>query len=388
MPLNLFSLNKIREILSVARFDRQELSGSLGDLGTFLPLILGLSAVAGLSFPAMLFWAGAANIATGLTFAIPMPVQPMKAIAAVALSEGMSSEEVYASGLIMALFMLLVWSTNFTKYLDKIMPKIVVRGIQFTIGLKLFIKGAQMIYLKEFIALDSIIVGLIGIGFTLLFYKSNKVPMALILFVTGIAITLFADRALLLSLSFQPYIPDMISIGFDSFRGGFIKGAIPQLPLTLLNSVIAVSALSYSLFPKHGAATRKISLSVGLMNLTCLFGAMPMCHGSGGLAAQSRFGARTNGSILLLGTGKLLAAIIFGSSLLPIVSAFPESLLGVLLIIAGLELILTVKNVRGYFDIIIVLVIATITIIGSSLTIGFSVGVILYLIGRTKFFRK
>lgn len=386
--MKLFKLDKIRDNLSIARFDRQELSGSLGDLGTFLPIILGLATVAGLSFPAMLFWAGASNIATGLIFAIPMPVQPMKAIAAVALSEGMSSGEVYASGLIMALFMLLIWSTNFTKYLDKIMPKVVVRGIQFTIGLKLFLKGAQMIYVKEFMALDGIMIGLVGIGFALLFYNSNKVPTALILFVTGIAITFFADQALLHSLSFQPYFPNIVSIGFDNFRGGLLKGAISQLPLTLLNSVIAVSALSYSLFPKHGAETRKISLSVGLMNLACLFGAMPMCHGSGGLAAQSRFGARTNGSILILGTVKLLAAVVLGSSLLPIVAAFPESLLGVLLLIAGMELILTVRDVRELFDKAIVLAMAVTSIISTSLTIGFMFGVVLYLIGRAKFFRK
>lgn len=381
-------MDKIRDNLSIARFDRQELSGSLGDLGTFLPIILGLATVAGLSFPAMLFWAGASNIATGLIFAIPMPVQPMKAIAAVALSEGMSSGEVYASGLIMALFMLLIWSTNFTKYLDKIMPKVVVRGIQFTIGLKLFIKGAQMIYVKEFMALDGIMIGLVGIGFALLFYNSNRVPTALILFVTGIAITFFSDRALFYSLNFQPYLPNFVSIGFDSFRGGLLKGAISQLPLTLLNSVIAVSALSYNLFPKHGAETRKISLSVGLMNLTCLFGAMPMCHGSGGLAAQSRFGARTNGSILILGTIKLLAAVVLGSSLLPIVAAFPESLLGVLLLIAGMGLILTVRDVRELFDKAIVLAMAVTSIISTSLTIGFMFGVVLYLIGRAKFFRK
>ena len=386
--MKLFRFNKIRENLSIARFDRQELSGSLGDLGTFLPIILGLATVAGLSFPAMLFWAGASNIATGLIFAIPMPVQPMKAIAAVALSEGMNSGEVYASGLIMALFMLLIWSTNFTKYLDKIMPKIVVRGIQFSVGLKLFIKGAQMIYAKEFMALDGIIIGLIGISFAIFFYRSNRVPTALILFVTGIAMTFIADQSLLHSLSFQPYLPNFVSIGFDSFRGGLLRGAIAQLPLTLLNSVIAVSALSYNLFPKHGAETRKITLSVGLMNLTCLFGAMPMCHGSGGLAAQSRFGARTNGSILLLGTGKLLAAIVLGSSLLSIVSAFPESLLGVLLLIAGMELILTLRDVRELFDIAIVLAMATTSIISSSLTIGFVFGVFLYSIRRVKFFRK
>ena len=386
--MKLFGFHKIRENFSFARFDRQELSGSLGDLGTFLPLILGLSAVAGLSFPAMLFWAGLSNIATGLIFAIPMPVQPMKAIAAVAISEGMNSGEVYASGLIMALFMLLIWSTNFTKYLERIMPKVVVRGIQFTIGLKLFVKGAEMIYAKEFIALDGIIIGLAGIGFALLFYNSNRVPTALILFLTGGAIAFVADQTLLHSLRFQFYLPKFVGIDFDSFRGGLLNGAIPQLPLTLLNSVIAVSALSFNLFPKHGAKTRKISLSVGLMNLTCLFGAMPMCHGSGGLAAQSRFGARTNGSILMLGTFKILIAMLFGASIVQLISAFPESILGVMLIVAGIELSSTVKDVRKLFDIAIVSAMSISSIIASSLTIGFAVGVFLYIIGRTKIFRK
>ena len=378
----------MRENFSFAKFDKRELSGSLGDLGTFLPLILGLSAVAGLSFPAMLFWAGASNIATGLTFAIPMPVQPMKAIAAIAISEGMNSGEVYASGLIMALFMLLIWSTNFTKQLDKFVPKVVVRGIQFTIGLKLLIKGAQMIYAKEFIALDSIITGLAGIGFALLFFNSKRVPTALILLVSGLTLLFIADQALLHSLSFQFYLPKFVGIEFENFRGGLLNGAIPQLPLTLLNSVIAVSALSFNLFPKHGAETRKISLSIGLMNLTCLFGAMPMCHGSGGLAAQSRFGARTNGSILMLGTFKILIAIIFGASIIPLISVFPESILGVMLIIAGIELCSTVKDVREPINIAIVIAISSITILASSMTIGFVVGIFLYLIGRTKFFRK
>ena len=369
-------LNKIRENLSIARFDRQELSGSLGDLGTFLPIILGLSYVAGLSFPAMLFWAGASNIATGLIFTIPMPIQPMKAIAAIAISEGMNSGEVYASGLIMSLFMLLIWSTNFTKYLDRIIPEVVVRGIQFTIGLKLLIKGAQMIYAKELIALDSIIVGLAGIGLTLLFFNSNRVPTALILFVTGISIAVIANQTLSYSLSFQFYLPAFVGIDFGSFRGGLLNGAIPQLPLTLLNSVIAVSALSFNLFPERGADTKNISLSVGLMNLTCLFGAMPMCHGSGGLAAQSRFGARTNGSILMLGTVKILLAVLFGASIIPLISAFPESILGVMLIIAGIELCSTIKDQRRVLNITIILLMVSVTLILGSLTLGFLIGLL------------
>ena len=81
------------------------------------------------------------------------------------------------------------------------------------------------------------------------------------------------------------------------------------------------------------------AVSVGLMNLVGAgFGAMPMCHGAGGLAGQYRFGARTNGSILFLGTIKLLAAILLGSSLLALCQSFPLSVLGVMLVVSGIEL--------------------------------------------------
>ncbi len=379
---------KLRSNLSVAKFDRQELSGSLGDLGTFLPIILGLAFITGLSFSAMLFWAGAFNLLTGLIFTIPMPVQPMKAIAAVAISEGMTANEVYASGLIMAAMMLLVWVFNIAEFLNRIIPKAVVRGIQLTIGLKLFIKGAELIYDMPIFGLDSIAVGGAGVIFVLLLYNSNKIPTALILFIAGISIASIVDPGALNSLKPDLYIPQFIMINLSDLSAGFISGALPQLPLTMLNSVIAVSALSFDHFPKRGAGVRKLSLSVGVMNIACLFGAMPMCHGSGGLAAQKRFGARTNGSIIMLGAGKMILAVIFGATMLPFFRAFPESILGAMLIIAGIELGSAAKDVRELFDRAIVLTIAVSTIISSSLTIGFAVGILLYLIGRSKFFRK
>jgi len=53
-----------------------------------------------------------------------------------------------------------------------------------------------------------------------------------------------------------------------------------------------------------------------------------------------------------------------------------------------MQLILTVRDVRELFDIAIVLAMAATSIISTSLTIGFMFGVVLYLIGRAKFFRK
>ncbi|NJO54669.1 MAG: hypothetical protein HC829_07365, partial [Bacteroidales bacterium] len=91
-------------------------------------------------------------------------------------------------------------------------------------------------------------------------------------------------------------------------------GTIPQVPLTLLNSVVAVCALSVDLFPHRPANPRLVAVSVALMNLVCCpLGAMPMCHGTGGLAGQHRFGARTGGSVVMLGATKMLLAVLVGT---------------------------------------------------------------------------
>src|SRR5205814_6147517 len=125
----------------------------------------------------------------------------------------------------------------------------------------------------------------------------------------------------------------------------FPKASLPQIPLTTLNSVIAVCALSVDLFPERPATPRRVAVSVGLMNLAgAWFGAMPMCHGAGGLAGQYRFGARTNGSILFLGAAKMLVAVLFGSSLMALCRSFPASVLGVMLAFSGLELPLVARD--------------------------------------------
>jgi MFS superfamily sulfate permease-like transporter len=86
-------------------------------------------------------------------------------------------------------------------------------------------------------------------------------------------------------------------------------------------------------------APRRVATSVGLMDLIAVpFGGMPMCHGSGGLAAQHRFGARTGGSVMMLGIMKVAAGLLFGAGLLPLLQAYPRSILAIMLLFAGFTL--------------------------------------------------
>ena len=57
-----------------------EVSGSLGDLGALLPLILGMIMVNGMSITGIFYSVGLFYICAGIYFGVPVPVQPMKAI--------------------------------------------------------------------------------------------------------------------------------------------------------------------------------------------------------------------------------------------------------------------------------------------------------------------
>jgi len=138
--------------------------------------------------------------------------------------------------------------------------------------------------------------------------------------------------------------------------------------------VIAVCALSGDLFPGRAIGTRPMAISVALMNLgTCLVGSMPTCHGSGGLAGQYRFGARTGGSMVVLGLAKMGLAILFGSAVGVLLAAFPSSLLGVLLAFAGLELGMAAREESGRNAFFVVVATAG-GILAANAAVGFLLG--------------
>ena len=330
----------------VPGLNRQEISGSLGDLGTFIPLLVGMSITNGLDFGTALFFAGLFNIITGLTFSIPMAVQPMKAIAAIAISEHLSLGQILAAGIWTSLIIFILGITGLIAAVNRWVPKPVIRGLQLGLGLQLIEGGIKLVRDAHAIwGLDSFSIGIAGFALVLFAASSRRVPSALILFITGLGLAVVANPGILSSVHLGFNLPHWVPLTWDDFRGSFFRAALPQIPLTTLNSVIAVCALSVDLFPDRAAQPRKVALSVGLMNLVSgWFGAMPMCHGAGGLAGQYRFGARSSASILFLGSVKLILGVFFGRSLLMLLHVYPKSILGVLLSISGLELSLVATD--------------------------------------------
>lgn len=376
-------------VLRHARLNRNEIAGSLGDLGTFLPLLVGMAAQNGLSFAAALFFAGLFNVVTGLAFSIPMAVQPMKAIAAVALTEGLTVPQILAAGATVSLVILVLGLTGLIDWLNRVVPKSVVRGLQLALGLSLLMKGMQMVAgTNQWFAADSYATGLLSAAVVLLLFFSRRVPAALVLFGVGLLLAVWTHPDIVGSLGLGFTLPAWTPPAWNDFVTAFPKAALPQIPLTTLNSVIAVCALSADLFPERRAEPRKVAVSVGLMNLVaCWFGGMPMCHGAGGLAGQYRFGARTNGSILFLGVVKMALAVLLGASLMALCRAFPASVLGVLLAFAGMELALVCRDQTSRTDAFAMLLTAAACMALNHIALGFLLGLALAWCLRLGLFR-
>ncbi|KAL0425070.1 UNVERIFIED_CONTAM: Molybdate transporter 2 [Sesamum radiatum] len=209
----------------------------------------------------------------------------------------------------------------------------------------------------------------------------SSVPSALIVFLLGLILCFIRDPTIFSDIKLGPSRFHVLKITWDDFKVGFVRGAVPQIPLSVLNSVIAVCKLSGDLFPGTELSATKVSVSVGVMNLVgCWFGAMPVCHGAGGLAGQYRFGGRSGLSVVFLGLGKLVLGLLFGNSFVRILSSFPVGILGVLLLFAGIELAMASRDMNSKEESFVMLVCAAVSLTGSSAALGFGCGIVLYLV--------
>jgi len=357
------------------KFTWMEFSGSLGDLGLFIPLVVGVTISCGLDMGTVLILAGLMNILTGWIFRQPIPVQPMKAIAAVAIAEGLTRGELISSGILIGV--ILVVFSGVIDYVNRYIPRAVVRGIQLGVGLKLAAKGAAWIGALPVVGWNSLMVS-IGLVIILLIFYNQKQPVLLYIFAAGFILLYFDHPEVYASGSML-----WGGIRFDwpvkaVWLSGFYKGALPQLPLTVLNSVVALCALSEEYFPNRGVNPRKVAASVGLMNLLCVpFGGIPMCHGAGGLAAQYRFGARTGGSVIILGVMKILVGILFGGALLGLLDSYPMAVLAPMLMIAGLQLAKSSSDVLGDVRGMMIVLVTAAFILGLNTFVGFLAGLAL-----------
>jgi len=341
------------------KFTRTEVAGSLGDLGTILPLAVGLIVINQLDATGIFFTIGLFYFFTAFYFRVTCPVEPMKVISGYAVSTAIPAAQVQASCFWVFLILLILGGTRLIDVLTRYINKPVIRGVQLSTGLLLLSQGIALMIGTSAIqqiqgsgepsliveSLAGIPVGLVlgGVFGTLclLLLDNKRLPAAVVVIGAGMLVGLLLGRDIgwdQISLGIN--LPQILPYGLPTaadFSFALILLTVPQIPMTVGNAVIANADLSHQYFQQDASRVthKRLCLSMSLANFaSIILAGIPLCHGAGGLASRYRFGARTGGSNLIIGLLFLLVAILFGGGTLLVVQLIPLSVLGVLLVFA------------------------------------------------------
>ena len=324
------------------RFDRMEIAGAFGDLGTLVPFVVAYIGVLKMDAFGVLLAFGLAMLACGFIYRTPMPVQPMKAAGAIATTQAaqtivITPAMVWGASLATGVLWLLLGLTGTARYVSRLVARPVILGIILGLGFSLMIDGAKLMEQNWWVG------GAALLG-TALLLTNRIVPAMFLLLLFGAAYGILRDPTLFAALRevhMELRLPTfaLSSMTFNDFVVGTLFLALPQVPLTLGNAIIAISEENNHLFPDRPVNEAKISISTGLMNiLGAGVGGVPMCHGAGGMAGHVRFGARTGGAVVVLGFVLLVTALLFSGSVTTLLRLFPPSILGVILFLTGAQL--------------------------------------------------
>lgn len=332
-----------------------ELSGGFADLGVLIPLEAALVGINGLNPTTTFLGVGLAYILAGRYFGIPMPVQPLKAFAAIAIATQASPGMIAGGALGMGLLLAGLAVTGAVDRLARWTPIGVIRGVQLGLALLLLKNGWEFVASRPF-ALDgarpllwlggeavswNVPVALVGALLLLALLRWPRVPAALAVLVFGGVASLVAlgpGTQPALALGPAPWVPAWPTP--DDLLLALPLLVVPQLPLTLANSVVATSDAASSYFGERArrATPRAVTLSIALGNLwAALAGGLPICHGCGGLTAHYRLGARTPLATAILGALLIGVGLLFGAAALQVRSLVPYPIYGVLLAYVGFE---------------------------------------------------
>lgn len=351
-------------------FNLRELAGSMGDFGTLLPLGIGYITVCKMNPAGLLVMMGLANIVTGLVYRLPMPIEPMKVLAVMAIAQAWTPQKVYTSALVMGAVWLIMGATGAMTHVARWTPKTVVRGIQLSLGVLLAIQGIKMVS-------SCWALGLAAVVIVAVLHANRYAPAAIVLAGLGIAIMAFRGQLSHvggISLS----LPPLTAFDPREIWPVLRDGGLAQIPLTATNAVIATSALISQYWPQRRVTERQLSLSMGVMNVVLpFFGGMPLCHGAGGLAGQYYFGARTGGTNIIEGLLEVGLGVLLAGSIVAVFAAFPMAIVGAMMFLVGIELAKFARDLRPNRGLLPVAA----TVLGSvalNMAVGFAAGFLVH----------
>ena len=332
------------------RFDRGELAGAVADLGVLVPIAVALIVKNGLSATAVLLPAGLLYVVAGLLYRLPVPVQPLKAFGAIAIAQGLGSNEIAVGALLMGGVFVVLGASGLLNRVAKIFPLPIIRGVQLSVGL-LFCQLAWKLTTAPpaaftdhvqptwWLVAGAVVVTLVG----LLMHRLTVALVLVVLTIIAIGLTFHGP------VVFGPSPVRFPELSIQAFTTAAVVLVLPQLPLTFANSCLATADAARTYFGPAAERVQpgRLAMSLGVANLLAgSISGMPVCHGAGGLTAHYSFGARTGGAPIILGTVLLVLAMAFGASLPALLAGFPLPILAGLLAMAGLLHIALLKDLR------------------------------------------
>ena len=349
-------------------YDRMEWAGAFGDIGTLIPFIIGYIVLVGMDPLGLLLGFGISMLAVGFSYRRPMPVQPMKAIGAAAIANpaAYGPNLIWGAGLFTGAFWLIIGVTGTIDRITRIVTRPVVLGILLGLGMNFALQGTRMMFgngagLSIISQPESALISgwqgtllaVVSLLTALLLLNNHRLPAMFALLTLGSvvgAVNAVSDPVLsaqLSSVSIDFRLPEfgLGDFSISDLLEGAVFLALAQIPLTLGNAIIAVTEEHNSVFPDTPVTEKKVTISQGIMNLLApIIGGAPMCHGAGGFASHIRYGARTGGALVILGSIMVLLALFLSESVAIILGIFPMQVLGVILLFAGIELASSVRN--------------------------------------------
>lgn len=209
----------------------------LGDLGTLIPLTVALVVISGLSVTTVLVMVGSFYIFSGLYFKLPIPVQPLKVVCAIAIAfpEKISLPIISASAILFGCILLVLALTGLIDWIAKFFTRPIMRGIQLGLGFILINKGLDFVLQPEiFIEQSGISVsslspiinpalGIFGFLIALLLLSSKRFPSSLVILSIGIVAGIFCGALQNIEFSMGPTPLKIFRPAMDDFVNGFFS---------------------------------------------------------------------------------------------------------------------------------------------------------------------
>lgn len=366
---------KERDALKIRgyEFSVSEFAGALGDFGPLNPFLIGYIAILGVDPVGLFLMMGIANIIIGLIYNVPLSVEAKKAVGIAALADNWTPSQLYAVGVGTGFTWIVLALSGLMERIAEVTPKCVVRGIQLSLAVTLALESVRLSWTHPALSILSVLSAILLLRMKRI---GRYMPAALFLFIVGLTLALSSGALPSLSIEFRVpplHFPSIQEIMYTMIAVGFA-----QIFLTLGNAVIATAALCRKYYPRREVKEKHLALNMGLLNaISPFFGGVPLCHGADGVASQYMFGARTGGAMILEGIAEVVLSLFLASHVVAIFKAFPQSVIGAMLLLIALELVRVSADLRNIPEILVVLVIIALAQI-SNLGMAFLAGVLLH----------